>query len=251
MDLTGKPFVSDDVAETQPLEVHQREWLEKAARGLVAELRDKHGAFNIGHRRMGRHVLATFGLLDDSWFNRTFWMYSDTWPGFYFGHRASKAGQLLVVGPEKTYAVCAYPNRNMQSGLFTPGEKGYLLVADANDNEPVLDYRTRETTKGWGFTRKAPPVWHRWVPVRARAMALAGEHLFLAGPPDAADPDDPLASFEGRLGGLIQVLSADDGATLAEHRLDAPPVFDGLAAASGRLYLSTTDGRVLCLAGKR
>jgi hypothetical protein len=27
------------------------------------------------------------------------------------------------------------------------------------------------------------------------------------------------------------------------------PVFDGLSAANGRLYLSTLDGKVLCLRG--
>jgi len=250
MDLSGEPFVSGDVEKTRPLEEHQRKWLENAARGLVAELREEHGAFNVGHRRMGRHVLANFGLLDGSWFNRTFWMYSETWPGFYLGHRGAKSGQLLVVGPEKTYAVQAYPYRNMQSPLFTPGETGYLLLADANDNEPVLDYRTRETTKGWGFTRAAPPVWHQWVPVLIRAMTLAADHLFIAGPPDVVDPDDPMAPFEGRAGAVLRAVSARDGKTLSELQLPAPPVFDGLIATPGRLLLSTTDGRVVCLGSK-
>ena len=250
MDLTGKPFVSADVAKTQPLEVHQRKWLENAARPLVAELRRKHGAFNIGHRRMGLRVFATAGFLDDSWYNRTYWMYSTSWPGYYLAHRGAKTGQLLVVGPEKTYAVQAYPNRNLQSPLFTPGEKGYLLFADSNDNEPVLSDQTRETTKGWGFTRKTPPEWHRWVPVRIRAMVLAGKRLFVAGPPDVVDPNDPMAAFDGRKGAVLHVHSADDGKRLAAHQLEAPPVFDGLIAVGGRLYLSTTNGRVECWAGQ-
>ena len=92
MDLVGKPFVADDVADTQGLEEHQREWLEKAARETVADLRARHGAFNIGQRRMGRHVLATSGMLDDSWYNRTYWMYSDTWPGYYLANLSAKTG---------------------------------------------------------------------------------------------------------------------------------------------------------------
>ena len=250
MDLTGQPFVSADVAKTQALEVHQRKWLENAARPLVAELRKTHGGFNLGHRRMGRHVLTTGGFLDDSWFNRTYWMYADAWPGYYLAHRGAKTGQLLVVGPERTYAVQAYPRRNMQSPLFTPGEKGYLLFADRNDNEPVLGDRTRETTKGWGFTRKAPPVWHAWVPVRIRAMVLAGSTLFVAGPPDVVDPEDPMAAFDGRKGAVLWAVAAADGKKLAELRLASPPVFDGLIAAKGRLFLATTDGKVLCLGGK-
>ncbi|MHC4504913.1 MAG: hypothetical protein ACYTFI_16540, partial [Planctomycetota bacterium] len=174
-----------------------------------------------------------------------------SWPGFYLAHRGAKTGQLLVVGPAKTYAVQAYPHRNMQSPLFTPGGKGYLLFADANDNEPVLSDQTRETPKGWGFTRKRPPAWHDWVPVRIRGMVLAGGRLFVAGPPDVVDADDPMAAFEGRKGAVLCAHSAADGKKLAERKLDAPPVFDGLIAAAGRLFMCTTDGHVLCFGKAR
>jgi len=198
---------------------------------------------------MGLHVFSTAGFLDDSWFNRTFWMYSATWPGYYLAHRAAKTGQLLVVGPEKTYAVQVYTSRNLQSPLFTPGTRGYLLFADRNDNEPILDDRTRGTTKGWGFTRAEPPLWHQWAPVRIRAMVLADKHLFVAGPPDIVDPDDPMAAIEGRRGATLWTVSAEDGKKIAEYDLPAPPVFDGMAAARGRLYLATTDGKLICMAG--
>jgi hypothetical protein len=42
-------------------------------------------------------------------------------------------------------------------------------------------------------------------------------------------------------------VSAADGKTLAQYHLDSLPVFDGLAAAQGRLYLTLQDGRLLCL----
>ena len=247
MDLTGKPYVDSKVTDTRKLEVHQRKWQEHAAPKLLAELRKKHGGFNYGHRKMGRHLFATNGFLDDSWFNRTYWMYAEDWPGFYIGHRAAKTGQLLVVGPEHTYGVQAYPNRNMQSPLFTPDTTGYLLFADKNDNEPVLSEETRETPKGWGFTRKAPPVWHNWVPIRMRAMVLAGDTLFVAGPVDELVDGDPMATFDNRKGGVLRAVSAADGKKRSEQKLDAPPVFDGLIAAKGCLYMSTTDGRVMCL----
>ena len=250
MDLSKQPFVAADENPKADYETHQRKWLERTQKGLLAELRAKHGGYSLGQRRMGRHVLTTGGFLDDSWFNRTFWMYADTWPGYYLAHRGAKTGHLLVVGPEKTYAVQAYPSRNLQSPLFTPGTKGYLLFADTNDHQPVLDHRTRGTTKGWGFTRGKPPVWHDWVPVRIRAMVLAGKHLFVAGPPDVVDPDDPMAAFEGRKGAVLRAHSAADGKVLAERKLDAPPVFDGLIAAGGRLFMCTTNGYVVCLGEK-
>jgi len=131
-----------------------------------------------------------------------------------------------------------------------PGKDGYLLYADLNGTEPVLRDGTRGTPKGWGFTRRVPPVWYDWVPVRVRAMVLAGEHLFVAGPPDVVPEDDPMAAFEGRAGGVLRAVSAGDGRTVAEMKLQAPPVFDGLIAAGGRLYMTTVDGRLMCFAPK-
>jgi hypothetical protein len=251
MQLAGQPYVVENEEPQNDYEERQHQWVEKTQKELVAQLRQTYGSFNYGVRRMGLHLFATSGLLDDSWFNRTYWMYSDVWPGFYIAHRAAKTGQLLVVGPQTTYAVQAFPSRNLQSPLFTPGQKGYLLVADANDNEPVLDDKTVEVTKGWGFTRSKPPEWFDWAPIRIRGMVLAGPTLFVAGPPDVVDPKDPLASFEGRKGGVLRAYAAGDGHRLAERELDSPPVFDGLIAAAGRLFLSTTDGKVVCMAGQQ
>ncbi len=107
---------------------------------------------------------------------------------------------------------------------------------------------------------------HDWaadLPLFARAMVLAEGVLFVAGPADMVDEneafrgiDDPevrrrlaeqAAVFAGRRGAVLRAVSAADGRTLAEQKLDACPVFDGMAAAVGRLYMTTTDGRVLCL----
>jgi len=245
-ELMDKPFVENMKAMAKDEKV-QRDWQLRVWPKMSQQYKEKYGGSNLGERKMGRHVFSTGGFLDDSWYNRTFWMYSETWPGFYIAHRGAKTGQLLSVDAEKTYAVQAYPSRNLQSPLFTPGKNGYLLFADANDNEPVLPEYTRGVPKGIGFTRKEPPAWHRWAPVRVRGMVAAGKHLFVAGPPDVVDPDDPMASFEGRGGAVLAVHSTADGKTLAEKKLDAPPVFDGLIAAAGQLFLCTTDGQVICL----
>ncbi len=106
--------------------------------------------------------------------------------------------------------------------------------------------------------------WARDVPMMVRAMVLAGETLFVAGPPDLLDEeaafqafDDPATqarlseqdrALRGAGGALFQAFEAATGETVAEYPLDAPPVFDGLTAAAGRLYLSTVDGRVYCFA---
>ena len=38
---------------------------------------------------------------------------------------------------------------------------------------------------------------------------------------------------------------------VAEYPLDAPPAWDGLAVANGRLFLSLADGRIVCMAAPR
>jgi len=232
-----------------------------------------------GAQDVGLHVFSTAGLLDGSWYNRTFWMYSKRWPGFQLANQAPKTGQLLVVDDEKTYAVRAFYRRNVHSLMFFPGKEGYLLFADSNANEPQIvgeegsrqpvewlpqsDYsrgrgnvvRKLESEafgldKMIGYTRAEPPLWTQWLPVRMRAMVKAGDTLFVAGAPDVFDPQDPFAGFEDRKGALVVAVSADDGKKLSEARLDYPPVFDGMIAAGGRLFVSLRDGSVVCLAEK-
>ena len=80
----------------------------------------------------------------------------------------------------------------------------------------------------------------------ARAMVLTKDVLFLAGPPDIIDRDDPHGAFEGRNGGLFCAVSTTDGRKIAEYPLEASPAFDGLIAARKKLFLTTTDGCLSC-----
>ena len=48
-------------------------------------------------------------------------------------------------------------------------------------------------------------------------------------------------------GALLWAVSAAEGTKLAEYPLDAVPVFDGIASANGRLYMTLENGHVLCL----
>jgi hypothetical protein len=231
-----------------------------------------------GAQDVDLHVFSTSGLLDDSGYNRAFWMYSKRWPGFQLANQAPKTGQLLVVDDEKTYAVRMFYRRNVHSPMFFPGKEGYLLFADLNTNEPQIvgepgsrkalawlpqSHIPREgnpglddvsrgfgADKGIGYTRAEMPVWTQWLDVRIRAMVKAGDTLFVAGPPDVLDPKDPYAAFEGRKGARILAISAKDGKELSEIPLEHPPVFDSMIAASGRLFASLEDGSIVSLAAK-
>jgi hypothetical protein len=101
-----------------------------------------------------------------------------------------------------------------------------------------------------GYTRAEPPLWKTFLPVRIRAMVKAGDTLFVAGPPDELDAKDPYAALDGKKGAKLVAVSAKDGKKLTERALDVPPVFDGLIAASGRLFAALEDGSLACMEGK-
>ena len=111
--------------------------------------------------------------------------------------------------------------------------------------------------------------WTKDQPLMVRAMVKAGDTLFIAGPPDLIDEEESFqrlmsrdpriaeklaeqdAALSGKLGGLLRAISARDGSTLAEYKLDALPAWDGMAAATGRLYLSTTANEVVCFSARQ
>ncbi len=208
---------------------------------LEAPVTAPHGA-----RKMERHLIASGGFLDTTGFDRVYWMHAALWPGLYYGALAPKTGQILVFDENTTYALHTFATRFSRSPYFAPGGEGHDLVADDNANEPILTEKAARREREPGHTRKAPPKWQAKVPIRARAMVLADKTLFIAGPPDKIDPADPLATFEGRGGALLRAVSTTDGGKLAQFPLDAQPVFDGLIAAGGKLYMTMQDGTVRC-----
>ena len=69
-------------------------------------------------------------------------------------------------------------------------------------------------------------------------MILSDKVLFVAGTMGEKG--------EGRTALLIAI-SALDGTELARHRLDSPPVFDGMGAAYGRIYIACESGQIVCM----
>ena len=77
-------------------------------------------------------------------------------------------------------------------------------------------------------------------------MVITENLLFVAGPPDVVDPDDPLGAFEGRKGGVLCAIDPASGEIVWKRELTVPPVFNGLIAAGGRLYVAMEDGKIAC-----
>lgn len=85
-------------------------------------------------------------------------------------------------------------------------------------------------------------------------MIRANDTLFVGGMANQVDPKRGAppagAALERNGRGLLRVVSGRTGRTLGEVRLDSPPVWDGISAAAGRLYVSLEDGTVVCLGGR-
>jgi outer membrane protein assembly factor BamB len=123
---------------------------------------------------------------------------------------------IMVLAGDVAYGVEIYPSRSRET-VFKPGGQGYRLAC-------------------YSLTQSAASP----VPERAKRRS-----------PDIVDPQDPHGAWEGRKGGVLAVFDAAGGKKLSEVKLDAPPVWDGMAATDGRLFVSTMSGNVICLADRR
>ncbi|MFP4057668.1 MAG: PQQ-binding-like beta-propeller repeat protein [Candidatus Brocadiia bacterium] len=185
------------------------------------------------------HLYSPAGFLDGSWWHRTYWFIGTQmgagWGGWPRVGSRVPSGRILAVDEETIYGYGR--NRYTTQGSHA-GLRGvhYRLFAAA-----------RKARGG-----KAQYRWQQRVPIVVRAMVLAGDTLFLAGPPDLFEGLDAeaVAALEGQKGAALWAVDASEGRKLAQLALDSPPVFDGMAAAPGRLVVATCAGRVVCLAGQ-
>ena len=172
----------------------------------------------------GVRLYSTVGLLDGTWHNRAYWSYGQV------------VGQQLVFNGDRGYAVRAYPNAARWL-WYEPGQ-GYELYAGQ-----TVSPKKQDTV----FALKDQEhLWNTRVPFRPQAMVMTGDTLWLGGAPDETDPGDALESVLGNMGAKVWAVATKNGKTLAEYELRFQPVFDGMAAANGCLYISDIDGNVTC-----
>jgi len=211
----------------------------------------------------GAHLFSPTGFLDDSWWHRTYWLWGKN-PGagagrWFAAAYYAPAGRIMVCGADRVYAFGRRPQHFPQTTTLE-----YHLFGAKKEPDLV---QTGKRRKQWLPVPHRPKYdWTQEAPLLGRALVLAGERLFVAGPPDLVNTyqtpqqwGNPkaqaalaaqAAALKGEKGGLLWVVSAADGAKQAEYTLDSPPVFDGLIAAGRRLYLAALDGTVRCLAGE-
>ena len=226
----------------------------------------------------GTHLFCPTGFLDDSWFHRTYWIYGknagEGWGEWFVPARIVPSGRILALDDTYVYGYGRHPKYLTNSSVLE-----YRLFAADKKLDPerlarVTKTKIAQNTVNWKNRAKFPEsrlsaVHRKWMIEKpeliARAMVLSDQTLFVAGPPDVVDEEkiwgrtleagvqaklkEQSAALKGQQGAMLWAVSASDGERLAEYKLDEAPVWDGMAAANGRLYLATQNGRVLCMAG--
>ncbi len=173
------------------------------------------------------HVFSVTGMLDDAWSHRSYMIFgtkSSLSTGCSGRDRKLTYGRLLVFDEETIYGY---------------GRKSVHWSNQLEDGPYQLFAVPRE-----GGERK----WSVSVALQVRAMVKAGDVLFVAGAPveGAERSGTPRATDTG----LLLAVSTKDGSVVDDLRLDSSPVLDGMAAASGRLFVSLENGSVACLGGE-
>ena len=183
-------------------------------------------AYNWQLQRLGKLARPVFitqsGFLDGDYFKRTHWNFS--------GGYAS----LLTYDAKSLYSFRMFDSTKALTSevFFTPGKTGYAL----------LKYERKQAQN-----RKA---WEVRLPLRAPAMLSTPKRIFLGGIPDVMPKQDPYAAFKGKLGGELYVVNSANGKVEQKLKIPGEPVFNGIAATPGRLFLTLKNGKVIGLVGK-
>jgi outer membrane protein assembly factor BamB len=190
-----------------------------------------------------KHVFSSVGFLDDTWWHRTYWAYGTEFLGGFGGWQSAgtryASGKILCVQGDSVYG---YGRAKPTSGpQMTKGNYYQLFAADSTQTKP-REMLTKDATHPFY-------AWRRDMPFMVRAMVVTDGTLFIAGP--RGNWQQSLEDFHGDNGVDFWAVSTHNGENLASMDLDSAPTFDGMAAAYGRIYLATTGGQVLCLAGDR
>jgi outer membrane protein assembly factor BamB len=218
-----------------------------------------------------RHLFCQTGFLDDMWFHRSYWVYGqdcgEGWGAYASPRNSNPSGRIMVLDESRAYAFRASPLGNM----LHPRTTYHLYAVDKDPSEPLPQEKKKGQGRKHRDQEKGPSIgghrvhWYKTsLPLLVNAMALGADTLFLAGPPDVADEtkmlgylpgaDDDINrqlkaqddAWRGKLGGVLWVVSAEDGEKLAEYEIDSVPVSDGMSVAEGKVFISLIDGSVVC-----
>ena len=228
---------------------------------MRSQIMDKNGKRTNDQKN---HLFAPYGFVDDAWFHRAYWVFGKDYYGGCGGYtKAGKvfpSGRMMVHDDDNVYVFGRRP-----SYFRWITEMDYRLFCSSRKPQPKKEPPAKQAGKK---KRRGPAgsinlTWSHEIPMLVRAMAKAGDNLFIAGPPSLVDEAEIVqllpaaeakaklaaqdAAYRGEKGALLRVVSCKDGNMLAEHKLEDLPSFDGISIAGGGLYLATETGKIICM----
>ncbi|MCL5279588.1 MAG: hypothetical protein M1376_06745, partial [Planctomycetes bacterium] len=190
-------------------------------------------------------------ILGEEWFVRNYWilgagMPGAGWSGWANAANTFPAGRILSFNDDRVFG---YGREKVVAGPTGHREDVHRFFGTERKATPPSNGKKKAAG---GPT----PIWTTTQSLIVRAMVLGADRLAVAGPVDLAQKDpnllafkneaEALASFEGHRGVYLRIVRATDGRKISESTLPTMPVFDGLAAARGRLYVALRNGTVEC-----
>ena len=196
------------------------------------------------------HLHSPDGYLSSDTTDRLLWTYAPMFTsphqGAFYDVRLSRmlfpSGRILVEDDETIYG---FGQNHYDQARADPGGQWALFAAAKNSDVP-LDLTAKEyRALALSGKQSVDFRWWKQLPIQVWAMVETEEVLFVAGPLGSTSTTP--AALEGQAEGMLLAVSPADGSVLAEMTLPSMPVWDGMAAAAGNLYLTLANGQVLCL----
>jgi outer membrane protein assembly factor BamB len=220
----------------------------------------RHSTFDLEGNTIAQdtdHLYSPTGFLDHSWFRRTYWIYGNHFvggaQGWAWAGNTRPSGRIMSIGKD---TICGFgrdkypPSPGNPHQMYAAGEREVLFsmkkqdIVSGQPNKPSRRGPPRDESK----TDREPNKWSFLANLQVRAMLLAGndEVLFVAGAKGdwITSPD----AYEGKLGSVLRAISARDGSQIGEFELSSSPVFDGMSAAYGKIYVALEDSSIQCWA---
>ncbi|MFC1718606.1 PQQ-binding-like beta-propeller repeat protein [Candidatus Poribacteria bacterium] len=173
------------------------------------------------------HLFSVTGLLDDEWSHRSYWIFGTKCS---LSTGCSGRDRHLIYGRSLVFD---------DSAIYGYGRTSVHWSNHLQDG-PYRAFALKQDDK--------TELWTKTLPIQVQAMVLADKVLFMAGP--VIEEASWLAEDDADQETLLLAISVDDGTELARYQLECSPIFDGIAAANGQLYISLENGSVVCLGGE-
>jgi outer membrane protein assembly factor BamB len=205
-----------------------------------------------GKPQTGRivHLHSPDGYLSSDTTSRLIWTYAPLYTsphqGAFYDVRLSRvlfpSGRILVEDGDTIYGF----GQNHYAKMRTDPGGTFALFACPKHSGVPLDKTAREYRKlAMAGTHQVQFNWWKRIPIQVWAMVKTEGILFVAGPRGSESVSQD--ALEGKAEGLLLAVSPSDGTVLAEMALPSIPVWDGMAAAKGGLYLALVDSCAVCL----